>query len=791
MKRCIFFLLIMFPLVIFGQKYTISGYIKDKSSGEELLGANVIVNEGKSGTSANSYGFYSISLPAGTYEISFSFVGYAEQKKTINLDSDKTLNIELENSAVVTQEVVVSSERSRNVEDSRMSVTKIPIETVKTLPAFMGEVDVLKTVQLLPGVQAAGDGNSGFYVRGGGPDQNLILLDEAIIYNASHLLGFFSVFNADAIKDMEIYKGGMPAQYGGRISSVLDISMKNGNMKKFEAEGGIGTISSRLTVQGPIVKDKASFLISGRRTYIDLLIKPFTKKESLLRSSGYYFYDVNAKFNYRFSDKDRLYISAYYGEDVFNFKSNDAGFAMGIPWGNGMASIRWNHLFSNKFFSNTTFVASDYKFQTSIEMTSDENSGTDFSFIQDSGIRDFYIKQDFTWLPNPKHNIKFGLEYIYHIFSPNSVSASLADMSFESVTKNKQYAHEAAIYIGDDFKINDRITLYAGVRGSIFNQVGPFTRYIKDEYYLQTIDSVVYKKNESVALYHSIEPRVSIKVGLDKSSSIKASFMQNKQYIHLASLSASTLPTDLWVPCSDRLKPQMGRQYAIGYFRNFFNDHFEASVEVYYKDMYNLIEYADGALPGDEVVQDNADNYFITGDGNSYGIEFFIKKRTGSFTGWIGYTLSKTDRFFDDVNDGKKFPAKYDRRHDISVTATYTITEKLTASAIFIYATGNTTTLPASRYMIDGELTSEYGERNSYRMAPYHRLDLSLTWDHKKTDKWTSSWNFSIYNVYNRKNPYFVYFENSGTVKDGTFKTTAKQVSLFPILPSVTWNFKF
>ncbi|MDR2009204.1 MAG: TonB-dependent receptor [Bacteroidales bacterium] len=781
----------MFPLVIFGQKYTISGYIKDKSSGEELLGANVIVNEGKSGTSANSYGFYSISLPAGTYEISFSFVGYAEQKKTINLDSDKTLNIELENSAVVTQEVVVSSERSRNVEDSRMSVTKIPIETVKTLPAFMGEVDVLKTVQLLPGVQAAGDGNSGFYVRGGGPDQNLILLDEAIIYNASHLLGFFSVFNADAIKDMEIYKGGMPAQYGGRISSVLDISMKNGNMKKFEAEGGIGTISSRLTVQGPIVKDKASFLISGRRTYIDLLIKPFTKKESLLRSSGYYFYDVNAKFNYRFSDKDRLYISAYYGEDVFNFKSNDAGFAMGIPWGNGMASIRWNHLFSNKFFSNTTFVASDYKFQTSIEMTSDENSGTDFSFIQDSGIRDFYIKQDFTWLPNPKHNIKFGLEYIYHIFSPNSVSASLADMSFESVTKNKQYAHEAAIYIGDDFKINDRITLYAGVRGSIFNQVGPFTRYIKDEYYLQTIDSVVYKKNESVALYHSIEPRVSIKVGLDKSSSIKASFMQNKQYIHLASLSASTLPTDLWVPCSDRLKPQMGRQYAIGYFRNFFNDHFEASVEVYYKDMYNLIEYADGALPGDEVVQDNADNYFITGDGNSYGIEFFIKKRTGSFTGWIGYTLSKTDRFFDDVNDGKKFPAKYDRRHDISVTATYTITEKLTASAIFIYATGNTTTLPASRYMIDGELTSEYGERNSYRMAPYHRLDLSLTWDHKKTDKWTSSWNFSIYNVYNRKNPYFVYFENSGTVKDGTFKTTAKQVSLFPILPSVTWNFKF
>jgi hypothetical protein len=791
MKRAIFLIVLFFPIYIFGQKYTLSGYIKDKNSGEELLGANVIVKSENVGTSANSYGFYSLSLSAGTYNISFSFLGYEEKIIEIELYSNKNLNVELENTAFVRDEVVINGEKDKNIEDSRMSIIKLPIETVKTLPAFMGEVDVMKTIQLLPGIQAAGEGNSGFYVRGGGPDQNLIQLDEAIIYNASHLLGFFSVFNADAIKDMEIYKGGMPAEYGGRISSVLDISMNNGNMKKYEFEGGIGTISSRFTAQGPIIKDKASFLVSGRRTYIDLLIKPFTKKTSLMRSSGYYFYDLNLKLNYKFSDKNRLYISAYYGEDVFNFKSDSAGFKMGIPWGNGMTSIRWNHLFNNKFFSNTTFVMSDYKFQTSVEMDSDGFMGTGIEFIMDSGIRDYYAKQDFTWLPNPKHTVKFGLNYFYHIFSPNSVSASLGTMSFESIKKNRQYAHEVAIYAGDDFKINNNITVYLGLRASLFNQVGPFTRYIKDEFHLQTIDSVYYGKNESVAIYNSIEPRFSMKINVDEKSSIKASFIQNKQYIHLASLSASTLPTDLWVPCSDILKPQEGRQYAVGYFRNFLNDHYESSVEVYYKTMDNLIEYMDGAMPGDEIVKDNPDNYFIFGGGNSYGVEFFLKKRTGRFTGWIGYTLSRTERIFDDIDNGETFPAKYDRRHDLSFTATYNISDKWTVSTIFVYATGNTTTLPVSRYMVDGELTSEYGKRNSYRMAPYHRLDLSATYIHKKTDKWESSWNFSIYNVYNRKNPYFIYFYNEGNVNEGTFTTKAKQVSLFPVLPSVTWNFKF
>jgi len=791
MKRKIsILLLILLSLNLLAQKVTISGYIKDKSTGEELIGANVIVKDLKTGTTTNTYGFYTLSLPQGNYNISFSFIGYKEINQNILLDKDKSLNIELESSAFITQEVIVSGEQKRNIEDSKMSVIKIPVETVKTLPAFMGEVDILKTIQLLPGVQSSGEGNSGFYVRGGGPDQNLILLDEATIYNAAHLFGFFSVFNADAIKDMELFKGGMPAEYGGRISSVLDITMNNGNMKEFDIEGGIGTIASRLTVQGPIKKDKASFLISARRTYIDILIKPFIKKTSPFKGSGYHFYDVNAKFNYKFSDKDRIYLSGYYGEDVFTFASTDAGFQMDIPWGNGMTSLRWNHLFSSKFFSNTTLVASDYKFRTEVKMEDDEDPDGGFQFVQNSGIRDYYIKQDFTWIPNPKHTIKFGGNYIYHIFTPNSLSASFGSDVIDYSSARKQYAHEAAVYIGDDFKINDRITVYGGLRGSIFNQRGPFTRYVKDNLLIHNIDTITYKKGESVAFYHSIEPRFSIKVGINDKSSFKASFMQNKQYLHLASLSASTLPTDLWVPCSDIVMPQKGRQYAVGYFRNFYNDHYETSVEAYYKDLYNLIEYADGAMPGDDV-GDNADNYFIFGDGYSYGIELFVKKRTGLLTGWIGYTWSKTERMFDDVDNGNPFPAKYDRRHDLSFTASYKITEKWSAGLVFVYATGSTTTLPLGQYLIDGELVSEYGDRNSYRMDPYHRLDLSVTYQHKKTKKWESSWNFSVFNVYNRKNPYFIYFDDEGTVEDGTYRTFAKQVSLFPILPSITWNFKF
>jgi outer membrane receptor for ferrienterochelin and colicin len=790
-KPRLIILLISFLLTIssYAQKHTLSGYIRDIETGEELLGANININEIKTGTSTNLYGFYSLTVPDGTYEVVFSFIGYQETTKTIEINKDVSLNIDLKPTAFTTGEVVVSGERSdANVNSSRMSVEKIAVEDIKKLPAFMGEVDVMKTIQLLPGVQAAGEGNTGFYVRGGGPDQNLILLDEATVYNASHLFGFFSVFNADAIKGFELYKGGMPAQYGGRISSVMDISMNNGNMKSYDFEGGIGTISTRLTAQGPIVKDKASFLISGRRTYIDILVKPFVNKESPFRNSGYYFYDANLKLNYKFSDKDRIYLSGYYGKDVFNFSSTDAGFGMKIPWGNGIGSLRWNHLFSNKFFVNTTLLFSDYQFQTDVSMGTGEE--TTFRLIQSSGIRDYHFKQDYSFIPSPRHTIKFGTEYIYHQFTPNTLQIETEDTELDLGKSQKQFAHEAAVYIGDDFTVSEKLTIYAGLRASTFIQTGEFTRFVKDQYRLDNIDTIQYGPGEIVADYYSLEPRANIKYSLTSTSSIKASYMRNKQYIHLASLSASTLPTDLWVPSSDVVKPQIGTQYSIGYFRNFKDNLFETSLQIYYKDMDNLIEYADGALPMDQL-NDNADNYFVSGTGQSYGMEVFIKKRYGDLTGWLGYTLSKTDRQFDEINEGEIFPAKYDRRHDLSLTLSYQINEKLSASAVFVYATGNTTTLPVARYTINGEIIEEYGPRNSYRMDPYHRLDLSVTWITKQTKKWESSWNFSIYNVYNRKNPYFIYFDYEGDASDGTFQTSAKQVSLFPILPAVTWNFKF
>ncbi len=772
------------------QKYTISGYVKDASSGEELIGANVIVTDERTGTTSNAYGFYSLSLPAGTYSLKYSFIGYQEEVREISLNKNISLNINLKATAYMANEIVVSGERTdRNIQDSRMSVNKLPVEEVKTIPAFMGEVDILKTIQLLPGVQSAGDGNSGFYVRGGGPDQNLILLDEAVVYNASHLFGFFSVFNADAIKDVELYKGGMPAQYGGRVSSVLDISMDNGNMRSFHVDGGIGTIATRLTVQGPVKKDTCSFLISARRTYIDILVQPFVKKTSPFKGSGYYFYDLNAKFNYRFSDKDRLFFSAYYGKDIFSFKSSESNFMMKIPWGNGMASLRWNHLFNSRFFLNTTAVFSDYQFSTDVGMRNEDGSDG-FRLIQNSGIRDVNFKQDFTWLPNPKHTVKFGTNYVYHIFTPNTVTADFGDMAYNFNESNRQYAHEASVYIGDDFIINDKVSMYAGFRLNGFFQTGPFTRFLKDDNNMHTVDSIVYAANELVCDYYSPEPRFSMKISTGKTSSVKFSYMQNNQFIHLASLSASTLPTDLWVPSSDRVKPQFGRQVAAGYFRNFANNQFEASAEIYYKQLKNLIEYMDGALYGDDL-NDNPDNYFIFGDGSSYGLELFLKRRTGRITGWIGYTWSKTQRFFNEIDNGNPFPAKYDRRHDLSLTLTYFINEKWTIGSVFVYATGNTTTLPIARYIIDGQIVNEYGPRNSYRLDPYHRLDISVSYVLKKTERWKSELNFSVYNVYNRKNPYFIYFFYEGNVDQGNFRTVAKQVSLIPILPAITWNFNF
>lgn len=781
------------------KKYTISGYVKDDATGEYLIGANVYIKELVKGSTTNQYGFYSLTVDEGNYTLVISFIGLQEYTEDIKLTEDKRINVSLRSSSINKEEVVITGERSdKNTQQTQMGVVEMPIETIKQLPAFMGEVDVLKVIQLLPGVKNAGEGNTGFYVRGGGPDQNLILLDEAVVYNAAHLFGFFSVFNSDALKNVELIKGGMPANYGGRLASVLDISMKEGNSKKFQVDGGIGIISSRLTIQGPIKKDTASFIISGRRTYADIIAEPFINDTSPAKGSGYYFYDLNAKINYRISDKDRIFLSGYFGRDVFMFKNNDNGFSAGIKWGNATTSLRWNHLYNDKLFVNTSLIFSDYQFEFSAGQ--EEFEGRFFS-----GIRDWNVKVDYNWLPDIRHNIKFGLNYIYHTFTPTSASARSGDVNFDLGKVAKLYAHDVALYINDDFDVTENLRINAGLRATYFEQIGPFDRYVKNENNVIT-DTIHYSganndnplmkllvnggMNQSVQVYRNLEPRLLMRYTLGKTSSVKASFTMNYQYIHLASYASVSLPTDIWVPSSSLVKPQKGIQYAVGYFRNFFDDVLETSVEVYYKTMKNQVEYKDGSLPGDNVL-DNPDNNMTFGDGKAYGIEFFIKKAKGKFTGWVGYTLARTTRTFATLNFGEEFEAKYDRRHDISVIVSYDITERLNVAAVFVYSTGNKLTVPVARYIYEGDLVSEYGARNAYRMPAYHRADLSITYKGKQRKHFQGSWNLSIYNIYSRQNPFFIYFDADGTLADGSLRVVAKQVSLFPILPSITYNFKF
>ncbi len=796
-KLIIFLLFISLSVIGNAQKSTLSGYLKDSQTGEVLIGANIYIEELEKGVATNLYGFYSITLPNGDYTVKMSYLGYQDQRVKIKLEKDTKWNIEIVPVGIVMKEFTVQAEQgNENTQGTQMGKVDMEVEQIKTLPAFMGEVDVLKTIQLLPGVQSSGEGNTGFYVRGGGPDQNLILLDEAVVYNASHLFGFFSVFNADAVKNISLTKGGMPAQYGGRLSSVLDISMKDGNYKEYKVDGGIGLIASRATIQGPIQKDKSSFIISGRRTYIDILTKPFIKEESDFSGSAYYFYDLNAKMNYIISDKDKLFLSGYFGKDVFTFNSGD-DFSLKIPWGNSTASLRWNHLFNDKLFVNTTAIYSAYNF-------SFQGQADEFNFGLYSGIRDWNLKADFNYYPSLKHNIKFGFNYTYHTFIPTNVEAQSGDTEFDFGDEVKLFANEGALYVQDDWELTDLLKVNIGLRLSTFQHIGPFTRYNKDNQG-NVVDTRTYKRGESIKTYVNPEPRLSARYTLNESSSLKLGITHNYQYMHLASIAANSLPTDLWIPTTDIVKPQIGTQISAGYFKNFKENTYETSVEVYYKDLRNLVEYKEGAQPSDNI-NDNVDNQLTFGKGYSYGVELFFKKSLGDFTGWVGYTWSRTDREFEAVNNGNRFPAKFDRRHDLSVALTYQLNDRWTFGGVFVYATGNSITLPNTKYFVEGQLLVEYAERNSYRMIPFHRADLSATWYSKKTKKvkdietgkmieapkrFTHNWNFSIYNVYNRANPYFIYFDSEGDFTQGTLDVGAFQVSLFPILPSVTWNFSF
>ncbi|OJV25663.1 MAG: hypothetical protein BGO32_01240 [Bacteroidetes bacterium 37-13] len=773
-------------------KYTLSGFMKDSTSGESLLGATILITELSKGVASNEYGFYSITLPAGKYTLKAAYIGYQTQIKEIDLTKDQRLNIAFQPNFIETKEVVISAERKANVESSQMGKQEITIEQAKSIPALLGEVDVLKTLQLLPGIAGAGEGNSGFYVRGGGPDQNLVLLDEAVVYNTGHLFGFFSVFNGDAIKNTTIIKGGMPAKYGGRISSVVDIGMKDGNMKKFEVEGGLGIIASRLTVQGPLWKDKMSFIVSGRRTYIDALLKPMLKNLDGGQWAGnsYYFYDLNAKFNYKISDKDRIYISTYLGKDVLNFTAPGGGFGFNFPWGNRTATARWNHLYSHKLFSNATFCYNDFEF----------NANTQFQGVKfgvRSSVREYTGKIDFDYSPIIGHFMQFGAQYNYHIFTPYQASGSSGDVTFNNANKSPKYAHETAVYFQDDFDAFRWLKINIGLRGSMFNFVGPFEKTVFNSSG-QAVDTLNFAKNKNIKTYWGLEPRLSARFKLGKNNSIKLGITWNQQYVHLVSQSTTTLPIDLWVPSSLTVKPQIGIQYALGYFHNFKDDMFETSVEVYFKDMRNQIEYSESAIGS---ISADVEDLFTFGRGYSTGAEFFVKKALGKFTGWIGYTLAWTWRKFPEINNGEPFLARYDRRHDLSIVLMYNISKSWRVSGTFVFSSGQRTTMPISYYLIEGNPHFVYGKRNWYQLPPYHRMDLGFTYIIPTKRNWYSDITVSVYNVYNRANPYFIYLdpkgdfssekESNGKEKNANFQFSAKQVSIFPVLPSLTWNFKF
>ncbi len=767
------------------ERYTLNGYIKDSLSGESVIGATIsaVSASGQQHTVAsNQYGFYAITLDKGNYTITASHVSYAGKVMELNLQANQSYNFEMiSRSAAIGEVVVYSRRRDGNVKNAQMGRVDLSMNQIRNIPAFMGEVDPLKAIQFLPGVRNAGEGNAGFYVRGGGPDQNLILLDDAVVYNTGHLFGFFSVFNGDAIKNVSLIKGGMPAQYGGRISSVVDVTMKDGNINKVQMDGGIGLIASRFSVQGPLKKDKASFIISARRTYIDAIAKPFIKKESGFYGSGYYFYDLNAKVNYRFSEKDRLYLSGYFGRDVFDFVNNKRSFSTNVPWGNATGSLRWNHVFNRRMFANTTVLYNDYKFNFTARQ---ENLEIGLS----SGIRDVSLKTDFDYYPFPSHKLKFGGLVTYHKFIPNVASGRQDSVVFKPNNESTKFALETALYLQDDWEIGEKLKLNYGLRYSSFTQTGPYTLYVRDADG-NKLDSTVYGRMKPVKTYGGFEPRITMRYSFNATTSIKAAVTRNLQYIHLVTNAGTTLPTDLWVPSTYLVQPQKSWQYAAGFFKNFRDNMYETSVEVYYKNMENQVEYKEGYTPS---LKDPEDE-FVFGRGWSYGAEFFVNKAKGQFTGWIGYTLSWTWRKFPDLNEGERYPVRYDRRHDISVVANYETSKKWKFGAVFVYGTGNAITLPERFYIINGVLTQEYSKLNQYRMPSYHRLDFSATYTPvpKKKKRLTSYWVFSVYNVYSRMNPYFIYFDQTGSPLNGDLKIEARQVSLFPVLPAVTWNFKF
>lgn len=760
MKNILLLFLLALSLHSTAQKITISGYVKDAASKEALIGASVVNVNTKTGTSTNQYGFFSLTANAtDTIELLISYQGYKINAKKITAKENIQLDVLMENSAGSLGEVIVSSARNnRNVEKAQMGVIDVPIKAIKNFPVLMGERDVMKIIQLLPGVQAGQEGTAGFYVRGGNLDQNLVQLDEATVYNPNHLFGLFSTFNVNSINHVQLIKGGFPAEYGGRLSSILNITMKEGNKTKYQTEGGIGLLSTNLTFQGPIQKNKSSFIVSARKSYINLLLKPATSK-----STNYSFYDFNAKMNYELGKKDHIFLSFFKGNDNAGYTgANSLNYK--TDFGNTTGTMRWNHIFGNKIFSNTSLIYNDYH----LGLGTTQNSYYEVLY---TGIKDLSAKTDFTFSPNNKHKIKAGFAYTYHTLYPSAVSSKVPrrgnqiTINKDSITK--RLSSELAFYLNDEYDISKILSINYGVRVPYFNGGG--------------------------ASYAGIEPRITTKVSLNPTTSLKASWTLMNQFLHAVPSSTASLPTDTWLSSSSLIKPQKSSQVAVGLFKNFSDNGIEASVEAYYKTMDNQVLFKEGSQI---VLSTNLDSILTFGKGKSYGIELFVKKNVGRLTGWVSYTLSKTTQQFPELNRGAMFPASFDRRHNLSVAGSYELNKHWTVSADFVFYTGRAFTLPAGRITVpvNGSLYDgvyyDFTSRNNSRLRNYHRLDVSFS--NKKTvkfwgKKYEREWVFGAYNLYSRLNPYFVYLSTNPDTK----QPVARQVSLLPFIPSVSFNFKF
>ncbi|MCK0109140.1 TonB-dependent receptor [Flavobacteriaceae bacterium S0825] len=787
-KNSLFLILLLLPISVISQeKFTLSGVITDESSNETLIGANIIIPSLQTGTTSNEYGFYSITLDKGIYEFQISYLGFKSIVQTINLDKDQTLSFKLvEDSQSLDEIVIVEDVEKLNIRKPQMSLNSLSINTIKQIPVVLGEVDLIKSITLLPGVTTAGEGASGFNVRGGAADQNLILLDEATIFNSSHLFGLFSVFNPDAIKDIKLYKGGIPAKYGGRVSSVLDIYQKEGNSNEFKMNGGIGLVSSRLLAEGPLKKEKGSFLLGGRSSYAHLFL-PLFDIDNIA-----YFYDLNTKLSYRLNDRNNIYLSGYFGRDVFNISDSFEN-----AYGNAVINFRWNHLFSDKLFSNLSLIYSDYDYDLKLNFV---------EFDWTSGIRNFNVKYDLKHYISNNFKLQYGLNSIYYKFNPGDIKPTTETSGINPFKLIDKYAFENAIYVDAEHQVTDKLALSYGLRLSSFTRLGQdelnvyqndnpliFNPELKIYEKAEPIGTESYKRSDVIKSFANLEPRLALAYQLNEQSSVKMSYNKMSQYLHLLSNTSSPTPLDVWTPSGKYVKPQILHQFALGYFKTINDNTYNLEIETFYKTIKNRIDYIDGA----DLIANNAiEQVILNGKARAYGLEVLFRKNEGDFQGWIAYTLSKSEQQTKGktpeeigINNGLWYNTPYDKTHDISITASYKLTDKWSFSSNFLFQTGLPATFPNGQYEYNGISIPIYEARNSSRIPTYHRLDVSAKYIPKSNSdkKWQSEWVFGLYNAYNRKNASSISFRENRT----TGANEALKLSLFGIIPSVSYNFKF